>query len=278
MKKAFLDQLLFGFILALAILTFVATVNDETSTRNRINDLKDLARSSSQAVARYYEEQIDMCEGQNVNDDILKQTILGNMVLDNNLISYSWEDTSGDGQPDRVTTTIAAHGHDTFWYKFFDKDSFNIGPFSESEDIDVPVNVNISFGSEDAGYRNMAGTYTLDANNCVQDVELILEDSKRSGLSEGDQLGSEITSPPTYLFIIANGYNTFTNGGDTPRLSDSITMSHCFDDVTDDTSNPTVTMNGKSVTNANMYFEHEELNGDGNYEHLQIIPKSIWNT
>lgn len=280
MKKAFIDQLFFGFFILIAIVTFVATVNDETSIRNRMEDLNTLARTSSQAMARYYELQIDMCTAQDVNDNILRQTKLGNMVLDKNLIRYKWMDTSGDGQPDTIQTTIIAHPYDTFWYRFLDKDSFTIGPFSASEPITMPVNVTLSFGSEGADYLNMVGTYNLDENGCVQNPRLILENSERSGLSTGDPIGSEFTSPPTYLFIVADGYNTFTTSSwysnDYPSLSDTVTMDHCESYVTDSTSNPTVTINNKTVTQTEIFFEHESLNGDGNYEHFQIIPSSIW--
>eukprot|EP01029_Cantina_marsupialis_P020209 TRINITY_DN4737_c0_g1_i10.p2 TRINITY_DN4737_c0_g1~~TRINITY_DN4737_c0_g1_i10.p2 ORF type:complete len:116 (+),score=10.90 TRINITY_DN4737_c0_g1_i10:405-752(+) len=108
MKKAFLDQLFLGFLLLVAIVTFVATVIDETQTRNRINDLKDIARSSSHAMAEYYALQVDMCEAQDINNDLLRQTKLGTYLLDNNLIYYLWSDTTGDGQPDQVQTNINA--------------------------------------------------------------------------------------------------------------------------------------------------------------------------
>lgn len=277
MKNAFLDQLFLGFLLLMSIATFVATVNDEASTRNRIFDLKALTETTSEAVARYYEQQIDMCTAQVIANDILEKSPLGKMVIDNNLVSYLWEDTDSDGEPDQITTTIAAHDHATFWYRLFNKDAFQIGPFSsDPETINTPVTVNISFGSEDAGYRNMAGTYTLDENNCVQDPKIILDDSKGSDAVPGQSLGSEITSPPTYLFLIADGYNSFTRNGNHPNENDTVTIDHCFDDVTNNTSNPTVEINNKTVNNTNMYFEHTELNGDGNYEHFQIIPKNIW--
>lgn len=271
MKKAIIDQIFLGFILLSAILTFLATVNDDTSTRNRIYDLKELAKNSSNTIARHYEQQIDMCDAQTINNDILRETTLGNMVLDNSLISYTWYDINKDGQPDRVETTIAQHDHETFWYRFIEKFKFTIGPFSEEEELDVPANVTLSFGSEDAGYNNMMGTYQLDANNCVTNAQLLLENSN-AGHSQGDPIGTTFTSPPTYVFLLSNGYDLFANGSDRPRLTDSITVNnHCFNNAT---SNPSVTLNGITRNNANMYFEHTELNGDGGYEHIQLIPQN----
>ena len=58
MKKAFLDQLFLGFLLLMGIASFVATVSDEMSTRNKIFDLKQLALKTSQTLARSYEKNI----------------------------------------------------------------------------------------------------------------------------------------------------------------------------------------------------------------------------
>lgn len=272
MKKAFIEQLFLGFLLLMGIVTFVATVNDETSTRNRIYDLKALAKTSSQAIARHYEQQLDMCSGQDINGDILTQSKLGQMVIDDNLLNYSWEDTSGDGQPDQITTTIAAHEHESFWYRFFDKDSFNIGPFIESEKITTARDVNINYGGTNAGFTNMIGTYQLDANNCVTNAQLILADAQDPAMV-GQQLGSQITSPPTFIFLMSDGYRDFVNNGYTPGNNDSVNMSqHCFGN----TIQPDISITGNTPSNTNIYFEHTDLNVDDGFEHIQIIPSNIW--
>ncbi|WP_320035944.1 Ig-like domain-containing protein [Halarcobacter sp.] len=274
MKKAFIDQMFFAFLLFMGIVFFVATISDETLIRNEMEDLQSLARTSSHSIAEHYALQMDMCTAQNVNNNILRQTKLGNYLLNNGLVNYTWLDTTGDSQPDTIRTTFGAYNYNTFWYRFMDKDSFTIGPFSANEQLTTPLNVNLSFGGEDASYRNMVGTYTLDNNGCVQNAQLILEDSKRP--NAGDPIGTQFTTPPTFTFIISDGYNTFKNGyNDYPSISDQITLnqSHCMGA----TSNPSVTLNNKTVDNTHIYFEHENLNGDGNYAHFQIIPKSIWN-
>lgn len=273
MRKAFIDQMFFGFLLLMGVVFFVATVSDETIIRNKMEDLQSLARASSHSISEYYALQMDMCTAQDINNNILRQTNLGNFLLNNGLVNYTWLDTTGDLQPDTIRTTFGAYDYQTFWYKFMDKDSFTIGPFSAQEGVTTPLNVNLTFGGEDAGYTNMVGTYTLDNNGCVQNPQLILENSKRP--NEGDSIGSQFTTPPTFTFIISDGYNTFKNGyNDYPAVTDSITMNHCMGA----TSNPTVTLNNKTVNDTHIYFEHESLNGDGNYAHFQIIPKSIWDT
>lgn len=279
MKKAIIDQLFLGFLLLMGMVTFVATVNDETSTRNYIYDLNALAKSSAEAMARYYENNIDMCTAQTITSNILNQSKHGNETLNNGLVSYRWWDSDNDGEPDQVTATIAQHQHDSFWYRFFDKDDFAVGPFSWTEAVNTPKNVTITYGGEDAGYTNMVGLYELDSNNCVINPRIILADSDDDSMI-GQLLnnGQAITSPPTYTFVMSDGYNTFANGSNRPTESDSVTMNHCFSDVDtsdNDDENPTVTINGITASNSHTYFEHNELNGDG-YHHIQIIPHNVW--
>jgi|GEM_PF-6068097 len=289
MKKAVLEQIMLGFVLLTTLALFVATIQDERNTRDRIYDLKEIARTASKTMASHYSNQIDMCQAQQIAINILNQTPTGRYLINNNLIAFQWKDLlpdfdrdgiGDDGEADTITTTILAHPYETFWYKFFDKDSFTIGPVSATEQVVIPRNVSLSFGSEGADYRNMVGTYTLDNNGCVQNPQLILEDSEKSGMSAGDSIGQEFTTPPTYLFLVANGRNKFatSNGWSTdyPSLNDSVTLNHCGSNVVDDTSNPTVTINDKTVNNTEIFFQHQALNGDGKYAHFQIIPKTIW--
>ncbi len=281
MKKAVLDQLFLGFLLLMGIVTFVATVNDETSTRNYIYDLKALVKSSANAMARYYESNIDMCTAQNITTSILNQQKLGNETLSNQLVSYRWWDSDGDGEPDQVTASIAQHPYDTFWYRFFDKNDFTVGPFSWTEAVNTPRSVTITYGGESAGFTNMVGLYDLDRNNCVTNTRIILANSDDHNLV-GTLLnnGTAITSPPTHVFLISDGYNIFKNGYARPNVGDTMTFgengngTYCFDNVS---GNPTVNINGVKRENANVYFEHNELNGDG-YPHIQIIPESVWTT
>lgn len=278
MKKAVVDQLVLGFLLGMALVAFAATAIDETNTRNYIYDLKDTAKISAKTMARYYEENFDLCNAQRIASDIVLQSEIGEKLSNDGLISYqwldTWPDTNGDGigedgEPDTIRVTIAEHAHNTFWYRFFGFDDFNVGPFSWEEPIDTPKDVTITYGGEDAGYTNMVGTYELDANGCVTNPKLILANSDDDSLI-GDQLGDPIMSPPTYIFIVSDGYDLFANGSDRPRTSDPVYINHCEGDP-----NPTVTINGVTRNDTHFYFEQTDLNGDG-YEHIQIIPKTIW--
>ena len=280
MKKAVMDQLFIGFLLGMALFGFAATVIDETSTRNYIYNLKDTAKVAAKTMARYYEQNFDICTSQKIAADIILQGEIGDKLTNEGLISYqwfdTWPDTNGDGigdaaqpEPDVIRVTIASHKHNTFWYRFFGFDDFNINPIVWEEPINTPKNVTITYGGEDAGYTNMVGLYELDNNGCVINPRLILTNSDNDSLI-GTQLGQPILSPPTYIFILSDGYNIFANGSDRPQISDTIFMNHCIGDA-----NPTVTLNGITRTNTAMFFEQPEMNGDG-FEHVQIIPKTIW--
>ena len=300
MKKAFLDQLFLGFLLLMGIATFVATVSDETSTRNKIYDLKQLSLKTSQAMARSYENNMDMCYGKTIAENILKESTLGKELLalksDGSInFDYDYYDllpanqdgSVGDGEPDTVITKITGYKQDNFWYRFFDVDSFTLGEISATDNVDSPKDVTIRYGDRpNASYQNIMGTYELDSNNCITNMQMYMANSKDwnkwEQLSDPSDPNSSripiadgITSPPTYVFAIANGYNKFNSPADNAPIT--LENQHCFGDTT----YPKITINGitKQATvgntnSANVFFEQDELNADG-YNHFHIIPKTI---
>lgn len=298
MKKAFLDQLFLGFILLTGIVTFVATVNDERATRDKIYDLRSLVTKSSQAMARSYERNIDMCLGKTTNTNILRETTLGLELLDNKAngnieFSYEYYDllpvnndgSFGDNEPDTVITTVTGYEADTFWYRFFDVDSFTLDTISWSERINTPKEVTLRWDTmPNAGYENIMGTYELDNNGCVTNMQMHMANSKdedkwskidpNTGLTI--PIVDGITTPPTYIFAIADGNREFNNPSDNAPIT--LEQDHCLDS----TSYPEITINGitKQATvgdnqSANVFFEHTRLNADG-FAHYQIIPKTIY--
>lgn len=300
MKRAFLDQLFLGFLLLMGIASFVATVSDEMSTRNKIFDLKQLALKTSQTLARSYENNMNMCYGKEIAEGILRESSLGEELLAMNnsgklLFDYDYYDLEpkdtngniiGDNQPDTVITKINGYKDDTFWYRLFNFDSFDLGDITAEESVNTPRDVTIRYGDRpSASYKNMMGTYELDSDNCVTNMKLYMANSKDYSWeqvvdpSDPDSpripIADGITSPPTYVFAIANGYNHFNQ----PSNNAPITLEnqHCFDSTT----YPKVTINGKTVQGVankkdtgHVFFEHDQLNADG-YNHLHIIPKSI---
>lgn len=300
MKKAFIDQLFLGFLLLMGIATFVATVSDEASSRNKFYDLKLLAVKTSQTLARSYESNMNMCYGKTIAEDILNESSLGKEILElkkNSGLTFDYDfydmsptnadGTVGDGQPDTVITTISGYKQSTFWYRFFNKDAFELNTVTATENVDTPKDVTIRYGARpSASYQNIMGTYELDNNNCVTNMKSYMANSKDwdkwEQLSDPSDPNSDripiadgIESPPTYVFSIANGNNQFNQPADNAPIV--LEENHCFNDG----SYPKITMNGVTkqatvgnVDSGNIFFEHDELNADG-FNHFHIIPTTI---
>ncbi len=269
MKKAVLDQLFLGFLLLMGIVTFVATVNDETSTRNYIYDLKALVKSSANAMARHYESNIDMCAAQNITTSILNQQKLGNEALSNQLVSYRWWDNDGDGEPDQVTASIAQHPYDTFWYRFFDKDDFTVGPFSWTEPVDAST-LTLTMGNGITSNNSSIGMYQLDNNNCVTNTNLLF--GSQWTPNPGDTIAEGIKSPPNYFFIIPKGGYDFSGSG----FGETVTLdsTHCEGD----SNSHSITIGGITKTKE-IYFEHNRLNKttvSTEDPFVQKIPRNVW--
>lgn len=287
MKKAFIDQIFFGWLLLTAIVVFIGTSTDEKIARNKVYDLDDLAFTYSKAAASSYLNSYSMCSAQEISEDILKEMILGSEIYENNQIEIVWKDTNFDNVPDSVTTTISGYKQENFWYKFLGKKSFDLPTVSEEAEVDAPFDLDIYWGGEDAGYTNMIGVYELDSDNCVSNPRIILANSDDTSLSAGDSLDETITSPPEYFFIVSDGYDTFTSTStstsgrgrnrtttDYPDEDDDVTMTWCYDDA-EGSSLPTVEINGVTNDETQIFFEDISLNQD-EYHHIHSIPESIW--
>ena len=186
MKKAIIDQMFLGFLLLMGIVTFVATVADEMSNRNKVFDLKQITLKTAQAMARSYEKNLNMCYGRTIAENILKESPLGKELLDlrtNSEITFTYDyydkkpinpdGTTGDGEPDTVIGSINGYKQDTFWYRFFDKDSFTLGEITSVVNLDTPKDVTIRYGARpNATYQNIMGTYELDSNNCITNIKM----------------------------------------------------------------------------------------------------------
>lgn len=279
MRKAFLEQVLLGFLLIMGLISFVATVEDESNTRAKINQLKNMAKKSTESMAHYYRINLDMCKAEKIVKKLFRNDKLGKKLMDMNKVVLQWNDTNGDGEPDQVSTTILEINHSTFWYKFLKKNAFQIGPFKHEVDIDIPHEVTITYGDRPSAlYKNSMGIYELDDNNCITNVEMKLANSKdwdtweetytdQNGVVRRIPIVDRIQSPPKRIFFIANGFQAFSQPDDDENIS--FTDEHCFGD----TEYPEMTINGVTRS-ANIFFEDTELNADG-YNHMHIIPVDI---
>lgn len=129
MKKALLDQLFLGFLLLVLMIFFVSTVNDETNARNKVYDLKSFARKAATAAAKYYAfERLNTSEAEMIANNIIQEMTGGDVTIS----SYTWDFSN---TPNTLTTTITNYQQKNFWYRFLEKDTFNISVSASVEFI-----------------------------------------------------------------------------------------------------------------------------------------------
>ncbi|MCK5110290.1 MAG: hypothetical protein KAQ94_02130 [Arcobacteraceae bacterium] len=120
MKKAFIDQILFGLFLIATVFVFIATVSDELKTRNKFTSLKQIVQTSVLSASKYYiNENNDTAEAQNIALGIIEQSQLGAEVKDR--IEFTWDFVS---DPSNVVAKIENYEEDMFWYRLLGWDSY----------------------------------------------------------------------------------------------------------------------------------------------------------
>jgi len=267
-KKAFIDQIMMVFFLFATLIVFAATITDEFVARNKALKLQEIAKNSTRALAKSYMYNEDMSESQNINNEILGETKLGNELLSKGLIDYVWRDTTGDGEPNVVTTTISGYVQDNFWFKLLDLDSFSLPEVNWTEyvtkDQSDIISIVMRYGGSNAGYHNMIGTYELDDNDCITNSKLVLVNKEDHEI--GDELGS-YTNLDTRFFIIPDGYDRF--GSRTATLDSSISISGCSPNI------PETTIDG-NTDNGVVYFQDTEFNTDNGYDHMREVGKEYF--
>lgn len=268
MKKAIVDQIMLGFFLFIALIVFGATINDEFEARNKLDDLRILAKNTTRALSKHYMYNESISEAQDVANTLLSNTKLGNEVLTKQLVTYTWRDLDGDNSPDVVTTSISGYIQNNFWYKFLDKNTFSLPEVNWTEYVtkeqsDI-ISYTLRYGGSNAGYYNMIGTYELDDNGCIINPKLLLVNKNAHEI--GDILGN-YTNVNTHFFIVPDGYNKY--GSKTATLESYISITGCKGKI------PTVTINGK--TNAtSTYFQDTFFNTDNGYDHMREIGKTYF--
>lgn len=120
MKKAFIDQILFGFILFSGIFIFIATVNDDTTVRNKYNNLKDLTDNAALFAANHYNINQETIDAETLAKEMLNETDLGLEIVDN--IEFIWD---FDNLPNSVIARITNYQENLFWYRLLSLNSFN---------------------------------------------------------------------------------------------------------------------------------------------------------
>jgi hypothetical protein len=268
MKKAIIDQMMLGIFLFAALIVLGATVSDEFIARKKSDKLEILTKDITRALAKYYMYNQDIQEAENIANNILSSTKLGEEILSKNLINYVWRDLDGDFEPDVITTLISGYVQENFWFKFIDLNTFTLPPtdataYVTKEESDI-ISIALKYGGSNAGYYNMIGTYELDSNNCITNAKLLLVNKQAHEI--GDILGS-YSNLNTRFFIIPDGYNSY--GNKTVTLDSYISITGCQNDI------PTVTIDSK--TNATYtYFQDTYFNTDNGYDHMHEIGKTYF--
>lgn len=130
-KKAFIDQLLMGFIIISMITLFVGTISDEFSARNKHKNLKEVVQTASLSAAKYYIYQNeDTQEAEDIALGIVEQTPLGLEVKDD--IVFTWD---FDVDPNFVKATIPTYSHDNFWFRLLQWDSVSFDNIESKANI-----------------------------------------------------------------------------------------------------------------------------------------------
>lgn len=267
-KKAFIDQIMLGFFLFAALVIFGATISDEFQARNKTLKLQEIAKNSTRALSKSYMYNQDMEEAQAINNEILETTNLGQELLSNGNISYIWRDTTGDGEPNVVTTTISGYQQDNFWFRLLDKNEFNLPDvdwteFVTKDQSDI-ISIVMRYGGSNAGYHNMIGTYELDSDGCIINSNLVLVNKEDHEV--GDELGS-YSNLDTRFFIIPDGYDRY--GSRSATLDSNIFIEGCPPDI------PETTI-GSSTDSGVVYFQDTEFNTDNGYDHMREVGKEFF--
>lgn len=132
MKKAFIDQIMLGLFIFIALIVFGATVNDEMQARDKFYKLKKLTDITALAMANYYNDvNPNTAEAEAIANAILDETKLGLEVKDS--IEYVWDLAS---DPQNVISRIPNYEQTTFWYQFLEKASFSLNAESKANIVD----------------------------------------------------------------------------------------------------------------------------------------------
>jgi hypothetical protein len=150
MKKAFVDQIILGFLLFSSLIVLGATISDNMQARDKYYNLKKITDNSVLTLAKYYVNvREDTTEAEDINYEMLEETKLGNEIKDK--ITYTWDFVS---EPNTVTATLLNYEEDTFWLKFINLDSLTLKASSQAS-ITV-INTNSPTSSYSAGIAPFA--------------------------------------------------------------------------------------------------------------------------
>jgi hypothetical protein len=128
MKKAIIDQMMLGLFLFVVLIMIGATVSDNMQARDKYYNLKKITDNAVLTLAKYYVNvEENTLNAQNVYYQMLTKTKLGNEVKDT--IIYNWDFVS---EPNTVTAEIPSYIENTFWFRLFGLNAFNLKASSKA--------------------------------------------------------------------------------------------------------------------------------------------------
>lgn len=203
MKKAFIDQILLGFVLFSGIFILIATVNDDTTTRNKYYNLKKITDNAALFAAKHYDiNQVEQ-DAQDEALDSISQTKLGLEVV--NSIQFVW---NLENKPYSVIARIPSYDENLFWYRLLSLNSFNLGAIESKANISKKIITNT------ANFAPLA-INQCDRDDLVDEAELTFEYHSYSEFLNNDLKGfygvtSECENPSGNAFF-AHYKNIFNN-------------------------------------------------------------------
>lgn len=203
MKRAFIDQILLGFVLFSGIFILIATINDDTKVREKYYNLKKLTDHAALFAAKHYDINHNTTDAETLSKDSISQTKLGTEIVNN--LTFTWDLVS---TPKSVIARIDNYDENLFWYRLLSLNSFNLGP------IESKANIVKQIITETQNFAPLA------INNCnrddlTDDNELTFEFHSYSEFSNNDLkafygVTSECTNPNGNSFF-AHYKNIFNN-------------------------------------------------------------------
>jgi hypothetical protein len=212
MRKAFIDQILLGFVLFSGIFILIATVNDDTMVRNKYYNLKKLTDQAALSAAKYYNINKDTINAEKIAKDMLSETKLGLEIKDN--ITFSWDFINN---PNNVIASISNYKENLFWYRLLSLNSFNFEKIESKADL-IPSTL-----TSTSNFAPLA-INQCNRDDLINDAELTFEFHSYSEFDNNDKKGfygvtSECENPTGNAFF-AHYKNEFNN----PSFNDNNTF------------------------------------------------------
>ena len=132
MKKAYIDQILWGFVLIAGIIIFIATINDEIVVHNKISNIRTITDNAALAAGKYYTISKDETESEAIAINIIEGSKLADEIKDR--IYFDWQFIN---KPYYVNAILDSYSQETFWYRFLDKEYFVLDKIYSQAELDL---------------------------------------------------------------------------------------------------------------------------------------------